>query len=159
MNTSGKINLLKPHQLFALGFGLGLSPKLPGTIGALAALPLIYVASQTSMIWQLTLGLVICVYGILCCDKTAKELGEKDPQMIVWDEVAGFYIAMIAFPFEWGYLLAAFFLFRSFDILKPYPISWADKKLKGGLGIMLDDILAGFAAWLCVYGLSLLGVV
>ncbi|BCL68125.1 phosphatidylglycerophosphatase A [Vibrio nigripulchritudo] len=158
MNTTGKINLTRPHQFFALGFGLGLSPKLPGTVGALAALPFIYAASQMSLIGQVILGLFICIYGVLCCDRTAKEIGQKDPQVIVWDEVAGFYIAMIAFPFQWGYLLAAFFLFRAFDILKPYPISWADKKLKGGLGIMMDDILAGIAAWLCVLGFSTLGL-
>jgi phosphatidylglycerophosphatase A/predicted alpha/beta hydrolase family esterase len=121
------VNRSIPHQFFALGFGLGLSPKLPGTLGAL---PFIYAASQISLIGQVILGLFICIYGVLCCDRTTKEIGQKDPQVIVWDEVAGFYIAMIALPFQWSYLLAAFFLFRAFDILKPHPISRADKKLK-----------------------------
>ena len=88
--------------------------------------------------------------GIYLCERTAKDLGVHDHGGIVWDEFVGYWITMVAAPPQWWWLVAGFVLFRFFDILKPFPISWLDKHVHGGLGIMLDDAVAGTFAWLCL---------
>ena len=78
-------------------------------------------------------------------------MGVHDHPAIVWDEIVGYAIAMFALPFEWPYVLAAFVLFRFFDIVKPWPIGWVDKQLTGGSGIMMDDVLAGVASSVVIH--------
>lgn len=137
---------IKPRNLthwLAVGFGSGLAPKAPGTFGTLAALPLVWAMSYLPLSGFLVLTLVACVVGVYLCGKTAADCNEHDHPGIVWDEFAGLMITFIAVPFYWQTAVAGFVLFRFFDILKPWPISWLDKKVHGGLGIMLDDILAG----------------
>lgn len=148
------VNLLKPHQFLGLGFGLGLSPKAPGTVGTLAALPFIFITLSYPLWLQIVFALVISVLGIWACGKTADDLGVHDHGAIVWDEVAGFYITMLGAAISWQTLLVGFVLFRFFDIVKPWPISWLDKHLGGGLGIMADDILAGICALICLQALG-----
>lgn len=146
-SQSVQLNIKSPVQFFALGFGSGLAKKAPGTFGTLAAVPLFYVASlYLSLTYLVVLTCLISVVGVYICDKAAKEIGVDDHPAIVWDEFAGFFITMLASPVSWLSLLVGFLLFRIFDIVKPWPISIADKKLHGGVGIMLDDILAGLVA-------------
>ena len=94
--------------------------------------------------------MITALVGIKICNATAKSLGVHDHGAIVWDEFVGFWITMIAAPAGWQWILAGFVLFRFFDIVKPWPINWLDKHVDGGLGIMLDDILAGLMAFLCI---------
>lgn len=139
--------LSNPTHFLALGFGSGLAPKAPGTFGTLAAVPLFVLCASLSNLVLGLLILVMSVIGIYLCGKTAEDVGVDDHPAIVWDEFAGFFITMYLSDVTWLTLLVGFALFRFFDILKPWPISIADKKLHGGVGIMLDDILAGIAAF------------
>lgn len=136
----------------AVGFGSGLAKKAPGTFGTLAALPLVAVAWLTlPVLVYVALGLVLCVIGTLAAEKTAKDFAIQDPSFVVIDEWAGLWVSVIVLPFSWANLVFAFVLFRAFDILKPWPVGWADKRLKGGVGIMADDILAGLMTCLCLH--------
>lgn len=139
--------LNNPVHFLAFGFGSGLAKKAPGTCGTLVAIP-IFLMLCTLPLWAYISAVVfISIIGIWLCDVSSKALGVHDHPGIVWDEIAGFLITMIAAPVSWLSVLLGFALFRLFDIWKPWPISILDRKVHGGLGIMLDDILAGvFAA-------------
>ncbi len=143
--------LRHPVQLLALGFGSGLAPKAPGTFGTLAAIPFYLLLFQYSLMVQLVVILIAFIVGIYFCQATADALGVHDHPAIVWDEFVGFWLTMLAVPvagveLTWLPLLLGFVFFRFFDILKPWPIKWADQKVSGGLGIMFDDLLAGIYA-------------
>ena len=142
-NTQVKFNLKDPVHFLALGFGSGLAPKAPGTFGTLAAVPLFFLMSGLTPLFYGIIVLAVCVSGIYICEKTAKDVGVHDHGAIVWDEFAGLFITMFMVPVSWQSVIVGFILFRLFDIAKPWPISIADKKLTGGFGIMLDDIIAG----------------
>ena len=153
----------KLHHWLAFGFGSGLAPKAPGTFGTLAAIPFYLLMSPLAWPYYLGLVVVFTVIGIWACDRTARELGAKDPSAIVWDEFVGFFITMLAVPsalltasYGWAWILAGFLAFRLFDIWKPWPIRVIDERVEGGLGIMLDDILAGIMAALTLLILQLL---
>ncbi len=139
-----------PVHFLAFGFGSGLVPFAPGTFGTLAAIPLYLLMQHLPLAVYLALLVVICVAGIWICGKSSQMLGVHDHSGIVWDEFAGYLVTMIAAPNHWVWMLAGFVLFRLFDIWKPWPISLLDKKVQGGLGIMLDDIVAGLFALLCL---------
>ncbi|WP_083960621.1 phosphatidylglycerophosphatase A family protein [Methylomonas lenta] len=143
--------LKDPILLLAFGFGSGLSKKMPGTMGTLAAIPLYLALVQASDWIYLAITLISIVVGILICDKAAEKLQVHDYGGIVWDEIAGFLITMCWIPFSWESLLLGFALFRFFDILKPWPIKWLDQHVEGGFGIMLDDVVAGIFANLLMY--------
>jgi len=146
-NNNLSVTLLKnPVHLLALGFGAGYTPKLPGTAGTLVGV-LIYLPLQ-SLNWMVYLTLVVLLFlvGVWICGKTAETLGEHDHNAIVWDEIVGYLVTMIAAPQGWVWIVLGFCLFRLFDICKPWPIRWLDKQVKGGFGIMVDDVLAGFFA-------------
>ncbi|NCA69940.1 MAG: phosphatidylglycerophosphatase A [Sphingobacteriia bacterium] len=136
----------RPHHWIAFGFGSGLAPRAPGTVGTLAAIPLYLVASTLAWPIYLSLLILFILVGVWACERAARDLGEKDPSAIVWDEWVGFLLTMIAAPTGWPWILAGFLLFRLFDIWKPWPISVADQRVGGGLGIMLDDLIAGALA-------------
>lgn len=142
-----KLSLLNPVHLLAVGFGSGLSPKMPGTIGTLAAIPFYFLFMHFSA-WSLIAAIVIgAIVGIYLCDKTSKDMGVHDHGCIVWDEFVGFWITMLFVPLQDPLVvLIGFLLFRFFDIIKPWPIKWLDKKVHGGFGIMIDDIVAGIFA-------------
>jgi len=128
-------------------------PKAPGTWGSLVALPFV-------PLWQLLpgwgyllmLGLTM-LFGVWLCGKVARELGVHDHEGIVWDEFVGIWITFWLVPEGWYWMLLGFVIFRVMDIAKPWPISWVDRHIHGGFGIMLDDILAGVAAWVVMQGL------
>jgi len=143
MTSLPRPDLKHPVHFVAFGFGSGLSPKAPGTVGTMAAIPFLYLMSLLTNIQYLIVLLIIIIAGIWLCEQSSKMLGVHDHPGIVWDEFAGLFVTMIAVPFTWGTVVAGFILFRVFDILKPWPISWLDKKISGGLGIMLDDLVAG----------------
>jgi phosphatidylglycerophosphatase A len=134
-------------HILAVWFGVGLLPRAPGTWGSLAALPLAYSLAYWGGIEVLTVAtIIIFVIGVWVSGVVSRELGVSDPSKIVIDEVAGQWLTLLAVPPDIILYLFGFFLFRIFDIFKPWPISWADKQIKGGMGIMLDDIIAGIYA-------------
>lgn len=139
--------LQSPACFFALGAGLGLSPKAPGTVGTLLAIPLLFLMPQSVLAYLLVVA-VLFAFGVWCCDVCARELGVHDHPGIVWDEVVGYLLVMVAVPRTLMFVVAGFILFRIFDILKPWPIRWVDKRIHGGIGIMLDDVLAAVFAGL-----------
>ncbi|HAW17483.1 MAG: phosphatidylglycerophosphatase A [Oceanospirillaceae bacterium] len=139
-------NWFNPIHLLALGFGSGAAPKAPGTCGTLVAVLIYWPLSQLSPEHYLLMLLVTSVMGIYICGQTAKDLGVHDHGSIVWDEFVGFWITMFAAPVGWVWVVVGFVLFRFFDIIKPWPISWIDKNITGGFGIMLDDVIAGVMA-------------
>ncbi|MDP0589226.1 MAG: phosphatidylglycerophosphatase A [Candidatus Endonucleobacter bathymodioli] len=135
-----------PIHFLAFGLGSGLSAKAPGTMGTIAAVPF-YLLMQSLSPWKYFLLLVIAiVIGIWLCDRASKDLGVHDHQGIVWDEFCGYWFTMLLAPAGWGWVLYGFILFRVFDIWKPWPINWLDAHVGGGVGIMIDDIVAGFFA-------------
>jgi len=140
-------DLKNPVHLLAFGFGSGLAPVAPGTFGTLAAVPLYLTMARLPLAAYLAVLAVVILAGIWICGRTSRDLGVHDHGGIVWDEFAGFLVTMTAAPAGWPWVVAGFLLFRLFDILKPWPIGWLDRRVKGGLGIMLDDLLAGLYGW------------
>ncbi len=140
-----KVNftLSNPIQFLALGFGSGLAPKAPGTFGTLAAIPLYLLLSALAPLSYALAVLLMTLAGFYICGKAADDVGVHDHPAIVWDEFVGFFITMFMIPVSWQSVLLGFVLFRLFDIAKPWPISFVDKKVSGGFGIMIDDVLAG----------------
>jgi len=135
-----------PIHFLAYGFGAGLSPKAPGTMGTLAAIPL-YLLLMHAGTWIYLGGLTFSlVAGVFICGYTAEKLQLDDPGCVVWDEVAGYLLTMLGLPFGIVWIVAGFALFRLFDIWKPWPIRWLDRNIKGGLGIMLDDVVAALVS-------------
>tara|TARA_B100000780_G_scaffold227880_1_gene167194 strand:- start:4153 stop:4638 length:486 start_codon:yes stop_codon:yes gene_type:complete len=149
--------LRSPVLLLAYGFGSGLSSRAPGTMGTLAAIPIWYWMSDWSLANYVIAVYLAALVGTYICDRAAAKVGVHDPAGIVWDEFVGFWIAMLAVPPSWLALAVGFALFRLFDIVKPWPISWLDKHVDGGLGIMLDDIAAGLITALLMAALRFVG--
>lgn len=143
--------LRHPVHLLAFGFGSGLAPKAPGTFGTLAAIPVFLLICPLPLLYYALFVLATALLGIYLCGKTARDLRVHDHSGIVWDEMVGYWITMLMIPPSWHSMLAGFLLFRLFDIWKPFPIRWLDQQVKGGFGIMADDILAGMFAWFCLY--------
>lgn len=148
-NLNRKV-MTHPVHFLAFGFGSGLAPVAPGTFGTIMAVLLYLLMMKLSLIPYLIIVVAVCIVGVWICDKSSKLLGVHDHGGIVWDEFAGFFITMIAAPKGWLWILIGFALFRLFDIWKPWPISLLDKQVEGGLGIMLDDIVAGIYALICM---------
>ena len=138
--------LQNPLHLLSLGFGSGLMPRAPGTWGtAVAVAPYLLLAQLPLPLYLLALALAFGA-GVFLCGYTSRALGKHDHSGIVWDEFVGFWITMTAVPLDWRWILLGFVLFRIFDIVKPWPIRLADARLKGGFGVMFDDVLAGIYA-------------
>jgi phosphatidylglycerophosphatase A len=147
-----RVSLANPIHFLALGFGSGLAPKAPGTFGTIAAIPLVcLLAYSTTLSGYILVTLLASLIGVWLCGKTAHDMMVHDDSSIVWDEIAGLLITMIAVPLSWQTLLLGFILFRIFDILKPWPISYLDARVHGGFGIMVDDILAGVFALILMH--------
>jgi phosphatidylglycerophosphatase A len=144
------------NKWVAAGFGSGYAPVASGTFGTLAAIPLAWCWAQTSKsVWAVGVGLSIAA-AVFMCDSAAG--ASKDPGWIVLDEIVGFWVAVLWLPPTLTGWSAAFFLFRLFDILKPFPANWFDGSVGGGLGIVMDDVVAGAYTRLCLWGLAALGV-
>ena len=150
---SVKPDMRNPVHFLAFGFGSGLSPKAPGTMGTLAALPLWYLLAQLPLAGYIAGLLLVIAVGPYLCGKTARDLRVHDHGGIVWDEIAGFLLTMLLVPVSIWTALIGFALFRLFDIVKPWPIGWLDKHVHGGTGIMLDDLVAALYAGVCIQAL------
>jgi phosphatidylglycerophosphatase A len=154
----------EPVHLIAFGFGSGLSPWAPGTFGTLMAIPIVLFVMQFGLVAHLGFAIFASLFGIYVCGESARRLGVHDHPGIVWDEIAGFALTMLAVPAHSAgggsrqlyWVVAGFTLFRLLDIWKPWPIREADHSLGGGLGIMLDDILAGIFAAAILLGLRMI---
>lgn len=143
----------RPFLWIAFGFGAGFVPKAPGTAGTLAAIPLVFLIARLPLPLQFLVWISFFVLGCIVCQRAADWLNEQDPGAIVWDEVVGYCFAMALLPLSLQTVVITFVLFRLADIFKPWPISWVEKRVKGGLGIMLDDLLAGLLVNIVAHGL------
>ena len=146
--TDKVFSLSNPVHFLALGFGSGLLPIAPGTWGTLVTIPIYWVLMtlETSLAVYLLVCLVMFIVGIGLCSRATVDSGVHDHRAIVWDEMVGYLVTMLLLPFEWTWIIAGFFVFRFFDVVKPWPISWVDRNVHGGFGIMVDDVLAGLAS-------------
>lgn len=149
--------LSHPAHTIALGFGSGLSPKAPGTVGSLWGwASWLLIQQHLSLPAQAALIVASLVLGWWACTLTAQNMGISDPGSIVWDEIIAMWLILfLLMPTHLGGQLAAFALFRFFDVVKPGPVAWADQLFKGfgwrgGLGIILDDVVAAFCTLLVI---------
>ena len=142
---------------FATGFGAGHLPKMPGTYGTLVGVMLYLPLALLPLPVYLLLAGGVMMAGIPICHQGAEQLGRHDHPSIVWDEISGFLVAMVAVPPSLLSVLLGFILFRLFDIVKPWPICWLDRKVPGGTGMMLDDVLAGVVTCISLHGMMYFG--
>ncbi len=149
--------LAHPAGWIATGLGSGLSPIAPGTAGSLAALLPWLALRELAWPWYVLAVVGAFALGIWACDWAVRALRVDDPGALVWDEFVGQWIALVPLLWSlhsiWG-IVAGFILFRIFDIAKPWPVSWADRKIDGGLGVMLDDVIAGAYAAIVLFFLT-----
>lgn len=137
--------LSHPAHFIALGFGTGLSPFAPGTVGTLFAFPFYAVlAYWFPTEWVVAAIAAFFLVGIWACGRTGRDLGVADHGGMNWDEIVAFLAVLVFTPLGLAWLAAAFSLFRFFDIVKPPPIRYLDRTVKGGFGVMLDDVVAAF---------------
>ncbi len=149
-----KLDFKNPATWVATWCGCGLMRPAPGTWGTLGGLPIALILLTLGGKMFLLLALVLLLpIGVWSCNKFAARTDRHDNSSIVIDEVAGIWITLLASTLSPLSILFVFLLFRFFDILKPWPISWMDKNIKGGMGVMADDIAAGLAAAACLYGI------
>lgn len=144
-----------PVHLLAFGFGSGLAPWAPGTAGTALAVLLEWPLRAQALEVRAAVALLLFLAGIWICGQSARRLGIHDHPGIVWDEIAGYFLTMLMAPAGWLWSLVGFVLFRVFDILKPWPIRELDHRLGGGLGIMVDDTVAGVFAGGILWALAL----
>lgn len=143
MRPDFRFLIAHPAHFVACGFGSGLAPKAPGTAGTLAAwaiFPLFGTALADGAL--LVLLALFFGLGVIVAERTGRDLGVSDHGAIVWDEMVPFWLILALTPKSWLWQAAAFVLFRFFDIVKPPPVRWADQRVKGGFGVMLDDLIA-----------------
>ena len=144
-----------PIHFIACGFGVGAIPLMPGTFGTLVGI-MWYLVLYRLPLWAYLWVAILCLLtGFIICDITSRKLGTDDHPAIVWDEIVGFLFTMIAIPPTWYFILTGFLLFRLFDIWKPWPIRWVDRHIHGGVGVMLDDLVAALFALVVLQILAL----
>ncbi|MBT8069745.1 MAG: phosphatidylglycerophosphatase A [Gammaproteobacteria bacterium] len=141
-----KVALGSPAGLLAFGFGSGLSPVAPGTMGTLVAIPFVFALKGLGETGFWIALVLLFLLGVQLCGRVSQKLGVHDHGGIVWDEMVGYWLAVAFVPLQWEWLLVGFLLFRFFDIVKPWPIRQLDKKVSGGFGIMIDDVVAALFA-------------
>lgn len=145
LRPSWRFLLSHPAHLVAFGFGVGLAPVAPGTWGTLLALPIYWLVSpRLEPVEFLLMLVVLFALGVWACEMTGRAIGVSDHGGMVWDETVAFLLVLFFIPAALPWQAAAFLLFRLFDILKPPPIRYYDQALKGGFGVMLDDLMAAF---------------
>ena len=146
---SARTLLRHPLGWIATGLGSGLSPRAPGTVGsAVALLPWWLWLRALPLPWYAAMLAASFLVGVAASQWVVRRSGIDDPQVVVFDEFVGVWIALFAAPPGWAWMLGGFALFRLFDIWKPWPVRWADRRVHGGLGVMLDDAIAGGYAWI-----------
>jgi len=144
-NLTRKV-LTDPVNFIAFGFGTGLAPVAPGTFGSLPGILLAWLTLGLGLPVQIGIAIGISLVGIYFCGESARRIGVHDHGGIVWDEICGMYVTLLVVPFSWFWWALAFVIFRVMDIVKPWPIRDLDHRLHGGLGIMLDDLVAALYA-------------
>ena len=144
-------HLRDPFLLLALGFGSGLARRGPGTAGTVVGVGLYLLVASLPAAAVVAVTAVVVAAGIPRCGYAARRLGVHDDPGIVWDEIAGYLVTMLLLPFGLLWIVAGFVVFRILDIAKPWPIGWLDRRVGGGTGIMVDDILAGAVACLVLH--------
>lgn len=157
-----RLILTTPEHFFAFGFGAGLAPAAPGTFGTLVGIPVFFLLAWLPATLYVIATLLLFFFGCWACGASSRLLQVHDYPGFVFDEIVGFLITCLPLVIgstgkTWhpaALMLAAFALFRAFDILKPWPISFVDRRVGGGFGIMLDDALAGLAAAGALWGLG-----
>jgi phosphatidylglycerophosphatase A len=142
--------LSSPAAFVGLGFGTGLSPVAPGTVGSLLAFPVYWALDRLPLGGQIGVWLLLCVLGIWACHRAGQALGAPDHEAIVWDEVCGMALVLILGPAAGAWSVAGFLAFRAFDILKPWPIDVIDRGWRNGFGVMADDLVAAAYAILLI---------
>ena len=140
-----------PIHIIAFGFGAGAFPYAPGTVGTLVAIPIYGLMATFTPIWYAVTVSLFFAAGIWICERAQRALQAYDHPAIVWDEIVGYLITMFLAPSGWVWAILGFILFRFFDICKPFPIGALERRVRGGLGTMLDDALAGLYAWLTLH--------
>jgi phosphatidylglycerophosphatase A len=160
MSTRIGLPLRHPAALIATGGGIGLLPLMPGTWASLAALPCAWVICALADRAALAAASILAfALGCWAAATVARASGHEDPGFIVVDEVAAQWLVLVAAPLDWRAYLAAFLLFRVFDITKPWPVRAVERRVAGGLGIMLDDVAAAlYAIVLLLIGEGVFGV-
>lgn len=138
--------LRHPLGALALGFGSGCVPRAPGTAGTLTGLVLYLALAPLPAAWYVAVVALAFLAGIGICGRAERLLGRSDHPAVVWDEIVGIWVTLTGVPVQWPWLLAGFLAFRFFDIVKPWPVGLADRRLHGGFGVMADDLLAGLLA-------------
>ncbi|KES18862.1 phosphatidylglycerophosphatase A family protein [Gilliamella apicola] len=149
------VQLTNPIHLLAVGLGSGMSPIMPGTMGSAMAIPLwlLFDGLQPYLYWVLIV--VAFIFGCFLCQKTSDDTHTHDSGHIVWDEFVGMWITLFFIPqISVLWIAIAFVAFRVFDMAKPWPIRWFDKRMPGGFGIMVDDVIAAIFSSLTVYALT-----
>lgn len=131
-----------PAHAIALGFGAGLAPFAPGTFGTLLAWPFGWLLAGAHPATSLGIVAALFLAGVWACGVTGRHLGAHDHAAMVWDEFVAFLLVLAVVPRELAWHIAAFVLFRAFDIVKPPPIRWLERRYAGGFGVMLDDLVA-----------------
>jgi phosphatidylglycerophosphatase A len=142
--------LRDPVNFLAFGFGFGLSPFAPGTFGTLPGIAIAWLSLPLGLEARILIAVALIAAGIWLCGESARRMGVHDHPGIVWDEITGMYLVLLSVPAEIVLWALAFLLFRLFDIWKPWPIRDLDHRLRGGAGIMLDDIAAALYAVVCL---------
>lgn len=135
-----------PIHFITFGFGSGAMPYAPGTFGTLASIPFYLLFAHLGWPLYLLVTIIIAAAGVYLCGRTCEEIGVHDHPGVVFDEFVGFFVTMLFAPQGWIWVILGFILFRIFDIWKPFPIKWIDHQVHGGLGVVLDDVLAGIYA-------------
>ena len=151
------VQLTNPIHLLAVGLGAGMSPIMPGTMGSVMAIPLwlLFNGLQPYLYWVLIV--VAFIFGCFLCQKTSDDTHTHDSGHIVWDEFVGMWITLFFIPqISVLWVAIAFVAFRVFDMAKPWPIRWFDKRVPGGFGIMVDDVIAAIFSSVTVYVITLL---
>ncbi len=146
-----RVVFTNPVHLLAFGFGTGLAPWAPGTVGSLVGVLFAWLALPLALEWRIGVGVAIAAAGVWICGESARRVGAHDHPGIVWDEIVGMYLTLLVVPPQIATWALGFGLFRLFDIWKPWPIRDLDHRLCGGAGIMLDDLMAA------LYAASILG--
>ncbi|XOD70296.1 MAG: phosphatidylglycerophosphatase A [Sodalis sp. (in: enterobacteria)] len=159
MLAKQRIKLSDPYHLLATGFGSGMFPWMPGTVGSLAAIP--FWCLLLLLPWQFyLLAIIFSIFlGIYVCHQTALDMGVHDHGCIVLDEFIGMWIILTVLPVHnWQWILTGFLLFRLLDIWKPWPICWLHCKVHGGIGIIIDDVVAGISTVCVIYWIEYLNL-
>ncbi|OCG61178.1 phosphatidylglycerophosphatase A [Gilliamella sp. Nev5-1] len=156
-NFKKYLKLTNPIHFLAVGLGSGMSPIMPGTMGSLMAIPLwlLFYGLQPALYWIFIL--VTFIFGCFICQKTSDDTHTHDSGHIVWDEFVGMWITLFFIPqLSVMWIAIAFVAFRVFDMAKPWPIRWFDKRIPGGFGIMVDDVIAAIFSSFTVYVMTLI---